>query len=201
MKRVMVRIALCLLLGMAAMVLTTWWSVQRGVVRATGPALSTEEGMALIGRVVDLKSLATPTVACLHEDGFAWREDIADGTFGATETGGRLSVTVVRYEQGWPMKALRGEHWFGPLVEEPGLRGVYAWRRGSAGDRMMAWRPMAVGFVVDCMVFTSPLLMIVAIAEWRRARKKKAGRCMHCGYDLRSGGVEHEKCPECGAEA
>jgi tRNA(Ile2) C34 agmatinyltransferase TiaS len=30
--------------------------------------------------------------------------------------------------------------------------------------------------------------------------RRTAGRCPACGYDLRSGGVTHERCPECGSE-
>jgi hypothetical protein len=40
------------------------------------------------------------------------------------------------------------------------------------------------------------ILPVCSFLNWvRRRRRRRSGRCIQCGYDLRSG---HERCPECG---
>ena len=41
-------------------------------------------------------------------------------------------------------------------------------------------------------------LLLFGFSDIRRFSRRKRGRCIKCGYDLR--GVEHEACPECGVE-
>jgi hypothetical protein len=54
-----------------------------------------------------------------------------------------------------------------------------------------------IGFIMNTLLFATALwLLIPGPLALRRAIRRRRGRCVKCGYDLR--GVEHERCPECG---
>ena len=53
-------------------------------------------------------------------------------------------------------------------------------------------------FYIGYVVFTAPILIPTILRELREARRRKAGGCVACGYDLRAN-RQSNKCPECGA--
>ncbi len=55
------------------------------------------------------------------------------------------------------------------------------------------------GFAINT-VFYAAILWLLTLGPFtaRRMIRRKRGRCIKCGYDLR--GAEHAVCPECGVE-
>ena len=65
------------------------------------------------------------------------------------------------------------------------------------GLRAIPLRIVWLGFVFNTIIYAVFLwLLTLAPFTARRMIRRKRGRCIKCGYDLRN--VEHEKCPECG---
>lgn len=63
---------------------------------------------------------------------------------------------------------------------------------GTYGKRHVALT-LAVAFAVFWITYVA----IEVIPHARRRRRAAAGRCLHCGYDLRA---STRRCPECGAK-
>ena len=59
-------------------------------------------------------------------------------------------------------------------------------------------RPIWSGFAMNT-IFYAAILWFLTLGPFaaRRLIRRRRGRCIECGYDLR--GAEHEVCPECGA--
>lgn len=111
---------------------------------------------------------------------------------------------------GWPMRTM----WFEsqPWVADKTLRRS---PMGTDGGVVLPVRPRysstmahpvalplriaTVGFAVNTMVYAGMAWMVFGLpAVVRRRRRVKQGRCVRCGYDMRSSGVAHSACPECG---
>ena len=60
-------------------------------------------------------------------------------------------------------------------------------------------RPLWPGFAINTF-FYAAIVWVLWSSPFtaRRLIRRKRGRCLKCGYDLR--GAEHEVCPECGVE-
>ena len=55
------------------------------------------------------------------------------------------------------------------------------------------------GFAINTSIYTATFwLLALGSITARRITRRKRGRCVRCGYDLSH--VEHEACPECGAD-
>ena len=106
---------------------------------------------------------------------------------------------------GWPALAVRG-HWGSPPAAPPRQRGLWGTGLINTGDgeRLLPFLPIFPGFVLNTLVYAAPwwglFLLARQIGRWRRRRR---GRCMECGYDLRglptSEATGPPTCPECGA--
>jgi len=128
-------------------------------------------------------------------------------------TGGEYSET----QAGWPLRALRCRNAAeisittgnsGMRVSRTGvnpLEGGWELQPFTGGALGSAWRaiplrPMLPGVIVDTLVFAAMwMVMLAGATALRRARRRARGACARCGYDLRSSGFEHARCPECGA--
>ena len=67
--------------------------------------------------------------------------------------------------------------------------------------RPIPFRPVWPGFPINTL-FYATLLWLVTLGPFaaRRVIRRKRGRCIKCGYDLRgTSGGGGEACPECGA--
>ena len=120
-------------------------------------------------------------------------------TFGDIRTAIRIDVTE-RFA-GWPMYALHGSRVIinGTQVNEYLEDG---WN--PTGDpielemaQFLPLRPMFPGFLIDALFYAAAWLgVFVGLGFTRRAIRKRCGRCPACGYDLR--GDHKTGCPECG---
>ncbi len=66
-------------------------------------------------------------------------------------------------------------------------------------DDYLPLRLLWLGFAINTAFYAVLLLMLWLSPFFvRRVIRRKRGRCIKCGYDLR--GAAHEACPECGVE-
>lgn len=65
--------------------------------------------------------------------------------------------------------------------------------------RAVPHRPIWSGLIANIVIHAAIWFgLIFGVAMLRRKQRIAAGRCGNCGYDLRSSGIAHERCPECG---
>jgi hypothetical protein len=118
---------------------------------------------------------------------------------------------IVRTTQaGWPLPAFQGAHMEqrspGPLQPNVVIEGAFQVAGNpirnllSAQLRLLPFRPMSLGLIVNTLLYGIALWLFfatpAAFIRWRRRRR--VGLCATCGYDLR--GKAHDRCPECGTD-
>ncbi len=129
----------------------------------------------------------------------------------STDPADRYCIRIVD-ARGWPWLAL----WSGQEVvgfPPPGstvggsvtiTRGYFLPREGAkpfshyTGVRVLPLAPVLPGFLMNTLFYAVILWLLWSTPfATRRLIRKRRGRCVRCGYDLRH--AEHEACPECGA--
>lgn len=101
-----------------------------------------------------------------------------------------LKASAMRVQTGGPNAPVIRGGW--PLTDFTGGSFGGAWRA-------VPFRPIWLGLVGDVLIHAAMwFTLIFGFATVRRSRRRHAGRCQGCGYDLRSSGVAHARCPECG---
>lgn len=115
---------------------------------------------------------------------------------------GRLSVTAT--EAAHPEPSIRYETtsggWAGwspgPAKRKYNLGMVHAHAGTKSRSTLSFWKIETYHPVVIA-VFALPLLPwgIAPLRKWKATRRRRAGFCPRCGYDVRASG---ERCPECG---
>lgn len=120
------------------------------------------------------------------------------------------SMNYIWYSEvaaGWPMRTVICD-WTndGRNYSKPG--GMAGPRRGGwkyiSADRrtemLFPYRPIWPGFLVNTALFSMSWLFVLLVpGAVRRARRRRAGRCVACGYDRRGLADAVAPCPECGA--
>lgn len=111
---------------------------------------------------------------------------------------------------GWPMLALKSSARYDGRKRTPaagyrqGRSGCWEFSR-SGSDYVLAYQPIWFGLLINAGIFALLWLVLLVGAPMgfhhvRRARRRRAGRCVQCDYVLRGLGDDVTKCPECGAE-
>jgi hypothetical protein len=96
---------------------------------------------------------------------------------GRSQAGGYTPVTISRLDRGAPMPRLL--------------------RDSSADRERLATRPVVAGFVINTLFYgVLSWLLYFGFARTREKRRRRAGRCIRCGYNLT--GNNNGICPECG---
>ena len=109
---------------------------------------------------------------------------------------------VVENAYGWPMLS----HFHRETTRHGEDLAVFEWsatvpdpsKRGRTANRELPLGPIWPGLAINTILYAA-LLWLLTLGPFtlRRVLRRKRGRCIKCGYDLR--GAEHEVCPECGA--
>lgn len=108
---------------------------------------------------------------------------------------------------GWPCRCLMytqpftgvdvGDRVLTPLVPLPDS-GYVRWRH-----HLLPADPIPSGFLLDTLFYAAPWwLILITPGALKRFRRRRRGRCIHCGYDLAGLPAEDKvtpTCPECGA--
>ncbi len=116
-----------------------------------------------------------------------------------TEASVELLVSRSLLSAGWPFRALRGEM---HMTIGPVLAHIDSWPAPNAsfGETMIPLRPIWQSLVANTVFYAAVLwLSVRQAAALRRFVRRRCGRCLKCGYDLRH--AEHDACPECGGAA
>lgn len=145
--------------------------------------------------------------------------------YAASERDGGCPMYAAEDARGWPFRALmwqleldydassgywyiKAAQWGIPLERSEGIFEPPELSSGYLRLRPYSWygyalplKPLLLGFVTDSVFYGSGWYLltgfpIAVFTRWRRHRRRKAGRCSRCGYDLR--GCVDEGCPECG---
>jgi len=196
MKRTIFRISLALLLGVVTSVAVAWgcacaWRPYRTNVtwRSIVPVPpSWPEYMQNAG-------LQQPTTALVERFRVATvrytKGDFAGRWVGLSECYFGVPFRAMRWEA---VRASRGLD-TGPFVDH-----VPDWRRGIRVGNLQAWLPLVPhwpGLLANTALYGSAwALLLFGPGIIRRMRRRRAGRCVKCGYDLR--GSTSTSCPECG---
>jgi len=128
--------------------------------------------------------------------------------------GGRTLTSlgvIMQKAYGWPCRSLywnwdNGVNQVNTRPGEPITRAIrLPQRQAQFGTLSLDERralPLAVipiGFAMNTLLYAAAMwLLIPGPFALRRAIRRRQGRCVACGYDLR--GAEHERCSECGLE-
>ncbi len=111
-----------------------------------------------------------------------------------------LGDNAMRFRAGLPMRSMEQSVWVERskrLVVEQDLARIPLW--WSSNDVLVPLRPLLLAFAVNSLFYAIVSASVLAsIVALRRVIRRRRGRCIKCGYDLR--GAEHEVCPECGAQ-
>ncbi len=211
MKRIAIKLVVFLLLGAVVNVAVAWgcalWSAAddwRGSIdRSRSDALWKEARTLRISqdlwtpRTTDASSRWTGpgiTETWIGSDHLVRRENPPV----LINLGNSLSRRVVRRDYGWPARCLH-------RTDTLSIWDLLNRRNASnASMAQQAWwrdQPRAVtwpGFLINTLVYAVVLWFLWSTPfATRRLIRKRRGRCVRCGYDLR--GAEHDVCPECGA--
>lgn len=105
---------------------------------------------------------------------------------------------VVRLDYGWPARCLHRTD-----TLEQGMQQVDSVASGEfvLFDYwvVLPTRPIWLGFIINTLFYCMVLwLLWSAPFVTRRLIRRRRGRCVQCGYDLR--GAEPDVCPECGSD-
>ncbi len=102
---------------------------------------------------------------------------------------------AIRYRAGLPMRTFEGSTWVDMKRRRSTIQhAVKIWGDRPPIPLQLLW----VGFVINTIFYAAVVwLLMLGPFTARRIVRRRRGRCIRCGYDLR--GTEHEACPECGA--
>ena len=108
---------------------------------------------------------------------------------------------AIRRRAGLPMRSLEGSAWgdyrYGRrrVIEQSQLKLLKDRER-------FPLRPIWPGFAINTVLYATILwLLTLASIASRRFDRRKRGRCINCGYDLRGASGGGGVCPECGAQS
>jgi hypothetical protein len=177
-RRVAARLLLFALVGAAATVLVAW-----GIAIGSSP-FAFGEKIRVNERPWEAPEDWAGSPTRLSNSGRGWRV-----TYWQSE------LTVVgRHHFGWPRPSLGESEVWGWAATRARVR-HHALQIGS-GDRSLPLRPLWPGFLVDTAFWGGAAFVVWSAPGFvRRGVRRRRGRCVGCGYELKGLAV----CPECGS--
>jgi len=113
-------------------------------------------------------------------------------------TGGRADRSGRRFSANStkPSDLVRGNWGFWTQSQPRRLLGVITWGRASLGASEWGMSILLPYWLLACGAAAPGAgLLIIARRLHRRERRRRAGQCVRCGYDLQA---TPDRCPECG---
>jgi hypothetical protein len=105
---------------------------------------------------------------------------------------------LMEYRAGWPVTALKGCTYHGVGVTGDGWFALWRIELGSSGKIFLPLSPIWPSFGVNMVLYAALVWGLYRLPPAIRGRsRRRAGRCMRCGYD-RAGLAAEAACPECG---
>ena len=217
MKRIAIKLVIFLLLGAIVNIAVAWgcmvvWpkSHSGNVVYYGEAELHPTPALRILESLLPPEEYARRDHAIVisDESRFGWIEYGATSVARDDSGGPTLFVNVI--DAGLPLKSLRcsyrtrnaGGRPSSPQAGYSSALMIPSWMR-PAESRLVLWygfplQPVWTGFAINT-VFYSAILWALWSTPFaaRRLIRKRRGRCVKCGYDLRH--AEHDSCPECGA--
>ena len=118
-------------------------------------------------------------------------------------TSQRRRMSALHITSGWPARSLAGETWD---EIRPGQQSRWLNRQATFVDinglYVIPLRPTWPGFAINTIFYAAIVAILWVL--WsspfvvRRIIRRKRGRCIKCGYDLRGTSGGEGGCPECG---
>jgi hypothetical protein len=143
----------------------------------------------------EISSFSSPSA--MQETGFGRTDYISLALVDSTADRATTTIAVHRLTSGWPARAYVGEHHYGTWLGESVLEDAFlvpTW--GGNYERLVGYRPIPVGWLIDAGVFSLATWMVVfGFVNVRGLARRRRGRCLRCGYPLGTAST----CTECGA--
>ena len=209
MKRWIAKLVLFLLLGAIVNVAVAWGlaGFYPATFDRTKSSLSDEAR-----RWASDKGVPYPVISSYNGLGIRWV--VVHKQVGTTMLSGGAEEPVYDYagmvvDAGWPFVAMYEQSWIDDAASSSHRR-IYRTAIGLQSEatglapviaplRPIPLNPALPGFAFNTLLYAA-IVWLITLAPFtaRRMIRRKRGRCIKCGYDLR--GAEHEACPECGVE-
>ena len=205
-KRRLFKLVLFLLIGAIVNVAVAW-----GLARFAPATLDRTRNSFDKARAwaVD-KGVSDPDVSLYYGMGIRWV--VVHKQVGTTLSYG-VEYPVIDYagmvvHAGWPFVAMYEQSWIDDTTS-PSYKRIHRTSIGLSSEtqgfapvitplRPLPLQPAMPGFLINTVIYAT-LLWLLALIPFtaRRLIRRKLGRCIKCGYDLR-GHTSGGGCPECG---
>ena len=120
-------------------------------------------------------------------------------------TGGRADRSGRRWyrDSTEPSEMIRGNWRFWTQSDPHRLLGIITWGRASYGRSEWGMSILLPYWLLACGAAAAGTGVLMMSRLLHRRSRRRAGKCVRCGYDLRAtpqeGGALLDRCPECGA--
>ncbi len=214
-SRAGVLLAVCLAFGAVVNFGVAWGCVRRFERKQRASNVSLNSSQRLISfspdTVVTLPGKWTvevpsdwpdPKLVMGYDYGYFYMTDEYDA---ASDDDEYVWAQASRMEVGWPLRCWWGTQWY--MERGPNSK-ISSARRGYVDvppvlTPLIKVKCLPIGihplpFIVNTLLYAAiPVVLWLAIRPLRPWRRRRAGRCTHCGYD-RAGLPADSVCPECG---
>ena len=149
-------------------------------------------------------SVWSQSVVLVGRGGVGFHRLVQVGQSSPRGTTYQRQIETIHRQHGWPwpppFHQAQGRAAYPDFRTSGGAANVYGFSYGRTRFRPERGAPAtgAVGVVAPLWSLLAPTAFLPALwlgRRYHRSRRAVAGRCPHCGYDLR---MTPERCPECG---